>query len=152
MRPVAGVAIALLLLLIAASLCGYGLWNSSSTTPVYTARISRGVLSFKYFGDTKGALIFQPVLQSGWRFGWAKDELNPVWRWLPEWQDYPGPYRQLVLRIPLWIPVAVLMAPFVWSWWRAKRTEAAAPCPKCGYDLVGLAGAKCPECGAEVEG
>jgi hypothetical protein len=58
-------------------------------------------------------------------------------------------------RIPLWIPVCIMLIPTVAAWRLdviARRRAMPHLCTKCRYDRTGLApGAVCPECGAVPE-
>jgi hypothetical protein len=49
--------------------------------------------------------------------------------------------------IPFWIIAGAIGIPTAWLWWHDRRAGPGL-CPKCRYDLAGLAdGAACPECG-----
>ena len=56
-----------------------------------------------------------------------------------------------VASIPLWpfeaafFPLAFAAA---WLFWKDMRYHIPGLCPKCGYDMTGLADGPCPECGA----
>lgn len=68
------------------------------------------------------------------------------WEW---WYHYdPRTARAATLMVPLWWPIVLVAAPTGVAWWRSRR-GAPKGCPRCGYDLTGLAkGSRCPECGA----
>lgn len=54
------------------------------------------------------------------------------------------------VRLPLWMPFALVAAPTAWICCRARLRARAGRCA-CGYDVTGLApGAECPECGGET--
>ena len=66
--------------------------------------------------------------------------------WLPRWWNQP---IGTILAIPLWAPLACVLAPEAIG--RALRCRRHAPdrCATCGYDLKGLGdSSKCPECGS----
>jgi hypothetical protein len=51
------------------------------------------------------------------------------------------------LVVPLYIPIVTLGVPgAALLFWQRRRHPGT--CPRCGYDLSGLAGGRCPECGA----
>ena len=50
--------------------------------------------------------------------------------------------------IPLWAVGGLFLLPTCCLWWRDFRDKGPGYCPKCGYDLTGLAvDPVCPECG-----
>jgi hypothetical protein len=72
---------------------------------------------------------------------------TPIVRWMP---DYEWSTNLKTLAIPIWIPFLVAAAPTAYLWWHDRRGGGAGLCPKCRYDLTGLApDAPCPECGAK---
>lgn len=48
--------------------------------------------------------------------------------------------------VPLWLPVAAALVGAGLLWHRDRR-RPAGHCPRCGYDLTGIASGNCPECG-----
>jgi hypothetical protein len=73
----------------------------------------------------------QPPLPYFWWFRWGNDHTVRA-----------SPYAA-----PLWFPVVLIAIPTAYLW---RRTRRVAPglCPKCKYNLAGLASqAPCPECG-----
>lgn len=72
-------------------------------------------------------------------------------QWRPEYLEFASPIRHWfsVVRLPLWLPAAVVTAATAWFWWRDRRFARPGLCPTCGYDRTGLApDAVCPECGS----
>ncbi len=81
-----------------------------------------------------------------------------------EWNRYPRRFRlwihwkvypdQVVLSVPLWIPLLLVALPIAFLWHReiiTVRSVRAGLCQKCKYDRRGLAlSASCPECNAAV--
>ena len=53
------------------------------------------------------------------------------------------------LSIPLWLPFLLIAAPTAWTWHVSRRVPPGH-CPKCRYDLTGIATATCPECGTAI--
>ncbi len=97
---------------------------------------------------------------NGWYF-WKLPPDAPM-QWMPRYQHsrflsaIPGaPLCHIFyLTLPLWIPAALSAVPTAAAWHLhrlARRREHAARthrCPRCGYDLAGIAPATpCPECG-----
>jgi hypothetical protein len=59
---------------------------------------------------------------------------------------------QFRLEVPLWMPIALLGAPYLAVWARRwRRRRAPWQCDGCGYDLRGMNAEKCPECGRMIE-
>src|SRR5882724_6935200 len=64
-------------------------------------------------------------------------------------QAFPLP-RGFRFRVPLYLPLALTLAPAAFLWRREirRRRMPIGRCAGCGYDRAGLApDAKCPECG-----
>lgn len=70
-------------------------------------------------------------------------------------------FREALAFIPLWSGFLQDTAVFGFGWMaligcgrlvRRRRRAAKGVCPKCRYDLRGLAGGVCPECGSAVKG
>ena len=57
-----------------------------------------------------------------------------------------------VLRIPLLVPVAALLARPAWRALRARRDQTTGSCDFCGYNLTGNVSGRCPECGTPIIG
>lgn len=53
------------------------------------------------------------------------------------------------LRLPLWMPSAVLGALAAGLWWLDRSRVAPGHC-RCGYDLTGNVSGRCPECGTAI--
>lgn len=51
------------------------------------------------------------------------------------------------VKVPLYLPVAVLLMPPLVAAWRRSRRRPPYACRACGYDLRGGDGETCPECG-----
>jgi hypothetical protein len=94
--------------------------------------------------------------------GWSGDAL--LWRpeWEPAqkvWVSRPGARTAtqivgLSVRVPMYLPLLLLMAGTGLLWWRNRpsvRRARLGQCPGCGYDLAGSP-RRCPECGREVAG
>ena len=67
--------------------------------------------------------------------------------WLPRFESDTITGK---LVIPLYLPLALTLAPAAFLWHREirRRLVKAGACATCGYDRAGLApDAKCPECG-----
>ena len=77
----------------------------------------------------------------------------PQLRWmLPCWEaaGYDTQYAvwrmSSSLRIPFWLPFALMAIPTAFLWYRDRRIPPGH-CQHCGYNLKGLTEARCPECG-----
>ena len=71
---------------------------------------------------------------------------TPTIQWWPRYDPAASPAHGLV-SIPLW-PIAILLGvTSVALWCRDARATDPGRCPRCGYDLAGLATTPCPECG-----
>jgi len=59
------------------------------------------------------------------------------------------------IRLPVWLPVAVLMiSPILWvrnKLWLTRYRSRRNECVHCGYSLLHLPEPRCPECGTAVE-
>lgn len=57
--------------------------------------------------------------------------------------------HSLLIRMPLWIPLLVIMGPtlLLWCW---RRSPTYGKCIDCGYDLTANTSGRCPECGRET--
>lgn len=62
----------------------------------------------------------------------------------------------VVLSTMCWVTIWIGGTAMVWKETHLERSrrlgdrpDRVIPCPKCGYDLKGLAMARCPECGTE---
>jgi hypothetical protein len=67
----------------------------------------------------------------------------------PHWSHIPRCNfgRDWRLILPLWLPFLLIAAPTAWLWHRTRRVPPGH-CPKCRYDLTGIATSTCPECGS----
>jgi hypothetical protein len=147
-----GIAMTAVLLIVwlAAGACPMDVTVGGTVAPPKAWLTLGGVLVWTDFGPSGKAPVFPSnVIQ--WSTGYGHFD------WLPRFSDMGrssvGGYLWFV---PLWIPVALsgLGAALVW---RAGRHSPFGDgrCPKCGYELAGLAvtadgtSAVCPECGAE---
>ena len=69
--------------------------------------------------------------------------------WLPFVEWVP---QQFLVRVPLWLPLALFALPTAYLWWADSRRVRPGRCPKCRYDRAGLAADDpCPECGTKVQ-
>ena len=122
-----------------------------------------------------GATLLTAYRQIGWftnhgayyvQLGWGRIDFNyitdprvrkaragrVVWRQLcgpHEWTWWPRcktGSTALTLRAPLWIPLAIVMLPTAFLWYRDRRPPPGH-CQHCGYDLTGNISGVCPECG-----
>jgi hypothetical protein len=56
-------------------------------------------------------------------------------------------FSSVDVTVPLWPFMTTAIAMSLWGFIHRKRERRAAPtCPRCGYDLTGIANT-CPECG-----
>ena len=81
----------------------------------------------------------------------SRDEMVTIWVSGGWWPSFIRRSPETTTCIPLWILVVLSAVPTALLWRRdhilTKRARAGR-CPKCNYDLSGLAaGAACPECG-----
>lgn len=63
------------------------------------------------------------------------------------WYQHDRPNGSLRIQIPLFIPLAALLAWTAWSWLRFHRRGSRHQCHACGYPRLGLHSPTCPECG-----
>lgn len=63
------------------------------------------------------------------------------------WYEHDRPNGSLRIQIPLFIPLAVLLAWTAWGWLRFHRRRTRHQCHACGYPRLGLHSPTCPECG-----
>lgn len=75
--------------------------------------------------------------------------------WIDLQQNGPMPMTGKNVRIhnvsiPLWLALAVVLAPTLLIHARLPRRRAGC-CLGCGYDLTGNVSGRCPECGASFE-
>ena len=155
LRISASARLVVIVALVPLSFVWHALWDSSNSEPVYTVRVSHGVVTMKYFGNSTGGRAITPPLQRGVRFfSWRNDPTSFSWTLWPEWDSssYP-PWPAQMLRVPLWIPAFVVGLPLALtrSWWRKR---GPGTCVKCGYSLAGLGAGRvtCPECGHVAAG
>jgi hypothetical protein len=79
------------------------------------------------------------------RTGWSgrtfhhtlPSSLTPRWKRLPKSLDWA---------LPLWIPFLLLVLPTTVLFCLDRRS-LSGQCPRCAYDLAGIATGVCPECG-----
>ncbi len=94
------------------------------------------------------SLKYQPEVS--WRWRWRRWADRPMVFFRPYWAA-PDMNLDWIVSIPLWIPgvlSAAVLVPPVLRTARRRRRFKAGRCPRCGYDLAGLApAAVCPECG-----
>src|SRR5882724_4472477 len=94
-----------------------------------------------------GQLEWDLRLEDNWRGQWLGN-----W-WKPEWSKRP---ELSWITIPLYLPLALTLAPAAFLWWHEIRRRClvgVGVCKGCGYDRRGLATLQtlCPECGAVPE-
>jgi hypothetical protein len=58
--------------------------------------------------------------------------------------------RTKELSLPFWMPITLIAAPTLWSFWRARERNKRGRCRKCLYDLTGNVSGICPECGTPI--
>lgn len=63
------------------------------------------------------------------------------------WYRHDRPNGSLRVQIPLFIPLAALLAWTACGWNNHRRRRAGQECQTCGYPLLGLNPPTCPECG-----
>lgn len=80
---------------------------------------------------------------------------EPGWEWgLPSIGPGDiGGVTSFHTTLPLWAPFVLLAGSTGWLWYRGER-HLAGSCPRCGYDVSGIASSACPECGliADAQG
>jgi hypothetical protein len=111
-----------------------------------------GVLLYSYY-DTENP---PDPTHSIWKYhlpGTQRRLWLPHWRhiiWLPSIErDFPRPYPNVRLLIPLWMPLVLVALPTGILIYRDRKPKPGH-CRKCRYDLAGLTGNKCPECGTDI--
>ena len=78
------------------------------------------------------------------------------WEWLPSCKSRDmdagfAIYRRVTqVSVPLWMPMAVIALPTLWSFWRIRVRERRGHCRTCLYDLTDNVSGICPECGTAV--
>lgn len=92
--------------------------------------------------------------------GWNWHKVSSAPRWLPAWDTSLSPasfaganppmLRTTRLFVPLWMPLAGLIALTGWLWRRDRIPPGC--CRHCGYDLTGNVSGRCPECGCACGG
>lgn len=63
------------------------------------------------------------------------------------WYEHDRPNGSLRIQIPLFLPLAALLAWTAWGWLRFHRRHGRHQCQSCGYPRLGLHSPTCPECG-----
>ncbi len=56
----------------------------------------------------------------------------------------------IVVTIPLWVPLALALVPTAVMYLLDRRRQAPGLCRRCQYDLRGLTSPRCPECGTDI--
>ena len=119
----------------------------------FGVRVSQGVVWLEYSSVPLPAAWGEPTKHY---LGPAQAAGFPRWRWgfYASVARYPSGGETSTLVVPLWFVALLAAAPIGWRWHRDRRERLGrGHCPKCGYDLVGLAaGAVCPECGGMLAG
>jgi predicted Zn-ribbon and HTH transcriptional regulator len=103
--------------------------------------VSAGVVSYEW-GDWLGG-------EAGWH---VHTGLDPA-EWLPSVEFVRGlgfgSIPRSHIRVPLWMPFLVVVAPTIYLW-RTDRRLRPGHCRKCGYYLTADVGGVCPECGRKA--
>ena len=122
-------------------------WNSASSVPMYRAGLYDGLFAVSHHGVPVYANAL--ALPGTRGVNYDRPHRPLAQRWTPCLVDERGtPFPSLAIGVPLWIPTLLIATPTALLWWRDRRGFGRACCPRCGYDLAGLAkGAPCPECG-----
>src|SRR4051812_37899371 len=85
-----------------------------------------------------------------WHEPWNHPFMSPFsWRFRFEHRPLLGGMDYWMAQVPLWGLAVAVAVPGAILWYRHRRHRfGPGRCPKCGYELAGLAeGAGCPECG-----
>jgi hypothetical protein len=77
---------------------------------------------------------------------WDRGHSGPIWWWFSYEMRSPNSPE---VGVPLWAPLLSAALPTAYAWYRCRR-RPPGHCPKCGYDLAGIAAGVCPECGAAI--
>jgi hypothetical protein len=81
---------------------------------------------------------------------WFDAGHGPAFLWLPRVSPRDASGNGMLIRIPLWIPLVLMLAGTALLLWRTRSSPPAGHCQTCGYDLTGNVSGRCPECGVQV--
>lgn len=90
----------------------------------------------------------QVMVGSEWDWGLSLCDGVPGWSWVPSINRWPD--GRLEFSCPVYIPLALVVAPTSVLWWYHLRRRATGCCVSCGYDLTGNLSGRCPECGEAI--
>ncbi len=105
--------------------------------------VDHGMVEYWYVGATPNPL-WPP--SPGWH---VQRHAACSLSWLPRYHRFMD--GDLFVRLPIWIPLALIAALTTRRWWRDWRYIPPGQCQKCGYNLTGNVSGRCPECGTPVK-
>ncbi len=148
------------LILLAAG--GSAIWSVSISGRAWFVFVFCGSVETAYVTHPGGGLLddlddywFEPgffisaaalrMSRSAYSYNWTHGALWPEFTWGGE--SFGG---ETSLRVPLWIPLALIGMPTLWLWRSDRRRARRGCCTDCGYNLTGNVTGRCSECGGEL--
>ncbi len=99
---------------------------------------------------TLGITLSTGMSGSGWNATATDANGNFGFHWIEYTSDSTGEIPWTVVRVPMWIFLAVVEIPTAILFRLDHRRHPPSHCQKCGYDLTGNVSGKCPECGTPI--
>ena len=135
----------------AAMVFTFDLHPQVSSNTIFHAWALDGRLGLELHHDGTGLTLAQHLDTRGLEAHYTKHLARDRFRAFKPWIDWSvqktTSERMYFVAIPLWLPVAVLVALAVRIWWLDSRRLSRWTCSHCGYRFPGIEPDRCPECG-----